>query len=164
MNQVHSHFLDTNNNSWKEMMACPKKNILTLILWTHGTRKRKSEESRPPILWGFCFLHCWPKTTLSGCIMKFFSPLWPEKFNLSYLEGFFGQKWRKQTPPKMANGGLTFLHFRKNAYLLSWSQVKFKTTMQGVKARTLGRQNERNFCYDRLALTSKFVCVSCESA
>ena len=27
---------------------------------------------------------------------------------------------------------------------------------QGVKARTLGRQNERNFCYDRLALTSIF--------
>ena len=27
---------------------------------------------------------------------------------------------------------------------------------QGVKARTLGRQNERNFCYARLALTSIF--------
>ena len=27
---------------------------------------------------------------------------------------------------------------------------------QGVKARTLGRQNERNFCYDVLALTSIF--------
>ena len=27
---------------------------------------------------------------------------------------------------------------------------------QGVKARTFGRQNERNFCYDLLALTSIF--------
>ena len=27
---------------------------------------------------------------------------------------------------------------------------------QGVKARMLGRQNERNFCYDRLALTPIF--------
>ena len=28
---------------------------------------------------------------------------------------------------------------------------------QGVKARTLGKQNERNFCYDRLAHTSIFI-------
>ena len=27
---------------------------------------------------------------------------------------------------------------------------------QGVKVRTLGRKNERNFCYDRLAFTSIF--------
>ena len=31
-----------------------------------------------------------------------------------------------------------------------------KGIKQGVKARILGRQNESNFCYDRLALTSIF--------
>ena len=31
-----------------------------------------------------------------------------------------------------------------------------KAKEQGVKARMLGRQNERNFCYKRLALTSIF--------
>ena len=44
--------------------------------------------------------------------------------------------------------------------------------IQGVKVSMLGRQNERNFCFDRLALTSMFglcfmsVCLSvlCQSA
>ena len=31
--------------------------------------------------------------------------------------------------------------------------------MQGVKIRTLGRQNERNFGYDRLALA---ICILCQ--
>ena len=36
-------------------------------------------------------------------------------------------------------------------------RVKAKTLVrQGVKAKLLGRQNEKNFCYDMLALTSIF--------
>ena len=44
----------------------------------------------------------------------------------------------------------------------TWNQ-RDSTYSQGVKARTLGRQNERNFCYDGLALTY-LVCVLCQSA
>ena len=31
-----------------------------------------------------------------------------------------------------------------------------RTLKQAVKARTFGRQNERNFCHDRLALTASY--------
>ena len=40
---------------------------------------------------------------------------------------------------------------------IPWEQLNCKK--QGVKARMLGRQNERNFCYDRLALPLYLVCV-----
>ena len=48
--------------------------------------------------------------------------------------------WHKTNCP------LIFLHY-------FWGPMPFT---QGVKARTLSRQNERNFCYVRLALTSIF--------
>ena len=37
-----------------------------------------------------------------------------------------------------------------------WKREFWETHAQGVKAKTLGRQNESNFCYVRLALTSIF--------
>ena len=41
-----------------------------------------------------------------------FFTLVTRKMHFEPLRGFFGQKWRKQTPPKMANfGGVYFLHF-----------------------------------------------------
>ena len=45
------------------------------------------------------------------------------------------------------------LQYSKNINKSSMFAMVFN---QGVKARTLGRQNERNFCYARLALTSIF--------
>ena len=41
----------------------------------------------------------------------------------------FGQKWRRYTPLKwqIRAGGLLSSLFLKNVYLLSWSQVEFKT-------------------------------------
>ena len=41
-----------------------------------------------------------------------FFTLVTSKMHFEPLRGFFGQKWRKQTPPKMANfGGSTFFTF-----------------------------------------------------
>ena len=49
----------------------------------------------------------------------------------------------------------------KRASCHNWSKANFiigqiQHWLRGVKARTLGRQNERNFCYESLALTSIF--------
>ena len=53
-----------------------------------------------------------------------FFTLVTSKMHFEPLRGFFGQKWRKQTPPKMANfGGVYFLHFFSKM-LIYWARAK----------------------------------------
>ena len=58
--------------------------------------------------------------------------LWPQKVHFEPLRGFFGQKWRKQTPPKMANfGGASCLQF--NGIILKGLCVKITDLRSSIR-------------------------------
>ena len=84
---------------------------------------------------GVCFLHFWP---LSGCIMKTFSPLWPEKCILSLLEGFLAKSEESRPPLKWPIlGGSTFFTFSQKCLFTELEPIP----VWNFDARLLFREN-----------------------
>ena len=95
-----------------------------------------------------CYLltYIGPNVLLSSRILVWLNYYWEvtchwiiafESSSVTWLEIRYVRKWK--------------WNFRE---LNGWWKKHY--SRQGVKARTLGKQNERNFCYDWLALTSIF--------